>query len=107
MKIKTLFTIIEKSWDFNSIAYPIKNREMTYNGENNFAINHILLHINKISGDIATEVEHSDHQVTFHTKPLAKIPALLIINAIKLAQIIGISAEQIEQQILDWEKKHS
>lgn len=66
-----------------------------------FAQRHLLLHLNKNIGAIAGVVEPGDHGES-QGNVSAPVIGKLIVNALRLADVSGVTMEELQASILNW-----
>lgn len=113
VSFSAVYDLVNENWEFRpenysqSIGDDIDDRV-------NFGTRHVLLHLSKIAGEIvkvngelAGVVEDTEHSGNFLGTKLRQTPKQLIINAFKLADTLGISAEELIRQLMEWAAKQS
>lgn len=100
-KLQDIMNLIDSQYVFNEENYPaLKNiggNEITM-----FAIQHSLLHMQKDLGKIATACEAYDHTRILNHKTLTEIESATVntlINTLKLASLLGFSAEGLLEEV--------
>lgn len=64
-----------------------------------FGVSHSSKHIGKTAGKIATEVEAYDHGVSMNEESLRIATAQMLINTLKLAEVLGMSPRDLVMAI--------
>lgn len=66
-----------------------------------FAIRHSALHFAKVAGRIAAHAEASDHGAELDPSELEVDIAKSLINTLRLAELVGMNAERLDQLVRD------
>lgn len=106
-----VYDLVNESWPITQEAYHQVIGE-NLDDDINFRTRHILLHLSKIAadivkvnGEIARVVEDTEHTGNFLGNKLRQTPKQLIINAMKLAETLGVTPEEIIRGLMDWAVK--
>ncbi len=104
--LKDLSKIVNSTWSLAKKHYdqPIGN---TQEQRTNFGVRHVNLHLNKITGQLASVIEECEHSGEFDRAVLVETPRQLIINALKLAKILNVPTDYIVSEIEVWREKYS
>jgi hypothetical protein len=95
--IEILMKCIGEHYVFTNDHYPNALLE-TPEQQRHFATAHTLMHMNKALGKIATEVESADHGGQLDVNILHEATLKMLINTLKLAEELGLSAEDIARR---------
>lgn len=96
--LDTLIAFIAKHFPFDENAYP----ELAGKGPEQvkiFALNHLALHFSKTAGKIATVSERVGHGAAVDVDALRQNTTKAFINALRLAELVGLSGEQLIQSV--------
>lgn len=94
--------LVEKFWRFDEVSYP-GYETLPASGKKRYERDHVLKHLAKQCGVLASYAEATDHSNAVnldHERTMSDVAAKLIINALRLAQIEGVRADQIQERIL-------
>lgn len=97
--LASLMQYIDSKYKFNEENYPGfghlagKNRRLV------FIVRHSQLHMCKSVGKIATEAEAADHGRTISTENLRIATTKMLVNVLKLAEELGMSAEELAAKV--------
>ena len=94
----SLMIFIGDRYTFTGEQYP-ELRESTENHKRAFGVRHSLLHMNKVTGVIATEVERAEHGGEMDSEKLKVAVAKMLINTIKLAEELGMSPAELATRV--------
>ncbi len=105
MNLDDLQKLSVDSWNFQQSSYdqPIGETE---DQQINFAVRHILEHLVKSSGRLATVVESAEHSGNFNPEHIMGDPWKIILAGLRLGEVLGISGAEIEEQLKTWAKKY-
>lgn len=102
--LQQVMTHIAQMWRCDPDRYPAL-REMTPDQRLNFLVKHSLMHISKSTGVLGAECENFDHhggfpdytgKVRSPNAPVLQTAAVkLFVNSLKLAEEVGLSAEDL------------
>ena len=105
MDLKRLTEIVVRSWSFNEDTYP-DLAGATPSERTLFAMRHILLHVQKDVGKLASVCEAADHrnkEINVYEVPL--IVRNFLMNTLRLAEVAKVTPEELGQLVLKWEKE--
>mgnify|MGYP001558950578 CR=1 FL=1 len=102
-RINMLIQFVAKHHVFDENKYP-ELKDATPDEIVRFAIKHSALHFSKAAGKVATVSESVDHGGDIDAEELKKNISKTIVNALRLAEVIGMTGEDIIQRI---EKQYS
>lgn len=91
-------TFIGERYTFTSEFYPTLEGA-SEEEQIQFAVNHSALHIMKSVGVIAAEVEAADHGGEMDPEKLKTATTKMLVNVLKLAEVLGISGEQLADNV--------
>lgn len=92
MDFKELLEVVKKSWPFDEKTYPeLKNLDEKQRA--NFAVKHVLLHVQKSAGHIAKACEAADHGEELSLPTLDVHACKLVVNSVRLLGLLDVSAE--------------
>ena len=94
----SLMNFIGDRYTFTDAHYP-ELLESTETHKRAFAIRHSLLHMNKVTGVIATEVEGAEHGGEMDREKLKVAVTKMLINTIKLAEELGMSPAELVARV--------
>ncbi len=107
MTLESLYQRVWDGWVFDR-AYALLPK--TGREQERFAVRHVAMHIGKQSGKILALVEPMDHSGREpdedDTKEMARQLSYMIINVLKLASLLGISATDLLANVSVWEDEH-
>jgi len=111
MNLKELFEKVGDAWRFDTKNYPRLHLSI---GGRVDSTAHVLLHISKTAGKLATifeqlahmeQAQGSDATILDHpvTKPhIARQTAYMVVNVVKLAALAGVTPEEVAAEIQLW-----
>lgn len=99
----TLIEFVTKHNIFNEKKYP-ELAGATQEEIFRFAVKHSALHFSKVAGKVAAVSESVDHGGVTDVEELKKSISKTVVNALRLAEVIGMTGEEIIQRI---EKQYS
>jgi hypothetical protein len=94
--------LVAKFWKFDEASYP-GYESLSDMGKRRYERDHVLKHLAKQCGALASYAEATDHSTALnldHERTMTDVVAKLIVNALRLAQIEEVRAEQIQERIL-------
>jgi hypothetical protein len=98
-----LFDIVSQNWTWDNNQYPqLPEDPSIFDRRKNFQIRHILLHSMKHLGVVASaaeEFEHKDFYTNEELELIGKSAVKLMINNIKLLEIMGLDEVETKKQI--------
>lgn len=102
MDITDLIDMIVKCWPFDAANYP-RLAHISGSQHREFAIRHILMHQMKSCGKLAGICEPMEHGlVTIDEAELRLITRKFLVNTLRLAAVVGITRDQLEEDISHW-----
>lgn len=103
-QLEELMEYISVQWKFTPKNYPILEKLSKIERED-FALGHIVKHMQKSLGKIASYSEAIDHNDEPSAGDFPKGATVkMIVNALRLATILGISADDIIETIREFSK---
>lgn len=105
IKLDDLLQHIGDAYPTDAEHYP-RTAGMSRDQNLAFAVNHSVLHMSKSLGRIAAEVERFDHSGRLDTVSVGENVTKMLINVIKLADELGMRADEIAHNIEDELKKN-
>ena len=96
--LASLMQYIGERYTFTEEHYPGFNK-FSEKEQKVFAVRHSHLHMSKSAGKIAAEAETADHGGTMNEEKLCVATAKMLVNALKLAQELGMSAEDLAAKV--------
>ena len=98
LMIGEMMEALERVWPLDADNYR-RLDEVSVSSRTDFLRDHILKHLSKVMGDLADRCEKRDHLPTIPwgelTPHAAPIVTKLIMNALQLARIEGMTAEEV------------
>src|SRR3989338_1574979 len=93
--------LVGKTWEFDAKTYP---ELATLSGEerDRFVLNHVLLHLLKSMGKIATALEAAEHGKPFDQKMVQEVAWKLLVNALQVANISNMTPQQVAEDLAKW-----
>jgi hypothetical protein len=98
--LDALMAHIGDTWVCDAARYP-ELQGMNEEAHRNFVVKHSLMHILKTTGKIASCCEDFDHTHTAGPEEgllLQELAIKLVVNALKLAEEVGLSADDLLQR---------
>jgi len=98
--LKKLMDLLATVWKCDPARYP-ELKGMSAAERQNFLLKHSILHITKTNGKLAALCEDYDHNKQSSPEADAKMKTAAVkmfINALKLAEEAGVSAEELLEQ---------
>src|SRR4051812_38441753 len=95
LRISGLMAEIAQKYPFSSEKYKRLKPDARPDEILEFGVRHSLLHMTKSLGVIATVLEKTDHSGVLRDSPLREVTVKSVINALNLANVLGISAEEL------------
>ena len=104
-EIDNLMQLVLDSWSFDQehYAHSVGNTESEKLA---FAAGHVNDHINESTGRISRIIGEAQHTGVFDSEPLRQDPRRIVVNGLRLAAVLGISAEELVADIHAWAKKY-
>lgn len=99
LALESLIKEIGKVYSFTPDKYPRLSKFTTDTELNQFCIDHILKHLQKNVGAIATQSEKFDHSGKLRAEELDSAAIKLLINALSLLGVLRISSTEILARI--------
>lgn len=96
-ELQDLMQEIAEGWKFDEESY-VGFDNMSESQQKNFIRKHVLLHLMKSQGKIATILEKADHDGGFEELDDTFL-AKLLMNVLRLAEIEGLSADNLASKI--------
>ncbi|MHB8651858.1 MAG: hypothetical protein ACYC8S_01850 [Minisyncoccota bacterium] len=96
-----LMSYIGARYTFTPEHYP-PLEGVTRDQKKAFAVSHSVYHICKSVGKLAAECERHDHGGAINDAPLKEGTVKMFINAVKLAEELGISAQELADSIPEY-----
>ncbi len=96
--LRSLMSFIGERYIFTEKHYPSFNR-LSAAGKVFFTVRHSQLHMSKSIGKIAAELEAADHGAVMSVDNLQVATAKMLVNVLKLAEELGMSAEELAAKI--------
>ena len=99
--LQILMNAIEGFWSFDGSKYPALSSDSSADAVQLFARGHILSHLVKVAGNIATLVEQADHGCSLPVDNLGSrvLCARFLVDALRLACLEGVTAEDLVKYI--------
>lgn len=97
--LRVLMEEIGKVYAFTPQKYPVLSNVGSNFEETMFAVNHSLKHMTKSSGSIAAQCEAQDHGGRVDLGAIATAAIKQVINSLNLANVLGITPEQLVRTI--------
>ncbi len=98
-RLHDVMILIKTNYPFNAERYQAFPKGGNATKEMAFAADHTLKHVVKSAGALAAELEKFDHSGRFDPEPLRTIAVKQTINALNLANALGITAEELGESI--------
>lgn len=103
MNLAEMMDTVRRGWRFLRERYP--ELPETAEEQQVFAVRHILYHILKPTTGMFRQLERYDHSPTLNN--LDKNEARIIVfklfrNVLRLASVLEITADELEQSVQDW-----
>ena len=98
LNVDALMRLVLRSLPVNPVSYP-STAPMDTLQIQQFCVRHSALHFSKTAGQLAAIAEAADHGAELKTDSLKKIAVNSVVNALKLADEIGLSAQEIADHI--------
>lgn len=105
---EAIYNLVNENWDISQENYITPIPE-DIDLKTSFAAKHIHMHLSEIISDlvianaeIAKTAEGADHYGVFEGNRLRQSPKRMIVNALKLADTLGISPEELTRQLMKW-----
>ncbi len=95
-----LIVVVGARYPFDEAHYPGFD-SLTPEKQQLFALNHLLKHLVKATGTIATQLENTDHGGEHDIEIVRQTTAKLLVNALNLARVLEIDAEELATRIYD------
>ena len=92
--INKLIGYVGKQFVFDDVAYP-ELKGMSEEQKLKFALRHSALHFAKTAGKISEVGERFDHGKEINIEDIKKNIPKALINTLKLAEIVGMTEEEI------------
>jgi hypothetical protein len=92
--LKSLFELVTMRYVYNVQNYPRLKGKSSLEIKD-FGIKHSLLHIVKGTGRISQVLEDTDHGAILDTEALKAQAAKLLVNTLKLAETLGMTADEL------------
>ncbi len=90
-----------KRFPFDAEHYPEIPKDG--DGANHYAQRHLHIHLSKNLGEVAAAIEPKDHGAEGgHVSP--QLIRKLLVNVIRLADVSGVSMQEIEASLDNWTK---
>ncbi len=96
-----LIDLIAQRYPFTSGHYPFLAALLGEQAAQVFGINHNLQHMMKDLGALAAECENFDHSGTMNYDNLRKSTAKMLINSLRLAELVGFDGPSLATAVLD------
>lgn len=100
MKLQELIDEVAKNWSFDEAKNYPGMEKLTEDEKKAFAIRHILFHQMKSIGAFAELIEQCEHGKDLDYKKLHMTIYKSLKNSLRLAKIVGISAEDIAKHLV-------
>jgi len=102
MELKEIIQLVKDNWPFDEKNYP-RISELLGGADLKFFSIQIVLHdIQKATRLLVTTYEPADHGVPLDENALRDDVRSLLISILRLASIIGVSAEDLEESLMRW-----
>lgn len=92
--IQSTIDIIAKQYCFDEQSYPVLNGA-DESSIHKFALRHLLLHMQKSAGKIATALEAEDHGAEIDTALLKEGLAKMHLNTLRMAELLHMSGVEL------------
>jgi hypothetical protein len=100
--LSELLTLVKTNWPFDATNYP-QLEGATADQILQFAARHVQMHAAQTVGSLAAECEDADHSGEAPSKPVLVMTARqLMVHAICLANLVGLSPEELEKELIGW-----
>lgn len=96
--LASLMAVIGQGFPFTQEHYPQADLS-TPQSTLAFAVSHSSKHMAKSCGKIAAESEEYDHSGTMDEEALKVATTKMIVNALNLARMLGMSPEEIAERV--------
>lgn len=97
-EIDALISLIAKHFPFHAEVYP-ELRDKDEKQHLVFALRHSALHFSKTAGKIATVSEDVDHGEGIDREEIRKQVPKALINTLRLAELVGLSGDDLIRMI--------
>ena len=100
--LEAILQLVQQYWRFDEVSHPGYG-VLTEQGKKRYERDHVLKHLVKQCGALATYAEATDHNNApnlNHERTMIDVVAKLIVSALRLAQIEDVRGEQIQERIL-------
>ncbi|MBI4095203.1 MAG: hypothetical protein HY435_03360 [Candidatus Liptonbacteria bacterium] len=107
MNLSELMSLVRDNWLFDEANYP-QIRECSDSEQQLFALRHVLMHLAKALGKLSEIVEPLDHKSVPEPPNKATFEPIVrnfLINTLKLADIAGISPEELAESVIKWARE--
>ena len=101
--IQSTIDIIAKQYFFDEQAYPLL-RGADQSSIYTFALRHLLLHMQKSLGKIATALEAEDHGQDMNVQLLTEGLAKMHLNTLRMAELLSVKGETLNQMAINYTK---
>lgn len=96
-----LLELVAAAWPFDETNYP-PLEGATDEQRLRFALTHVMTHQQKALGALATVVDRADHGQPLDLQAVEPVVWKMLVNALRLAGIVGLSAERLTELIGEW-----
>lgn len=104
--MEELLKLVEANWRFDGNNYRRLAADMSEEEVSHFAVNHILKESGVVHGLLSSVCEESDHSgKQLNHEQLIIITRKMLVNTLRLAGVLGLSADDLQQEVLTWAKK--
>jgi hypothetical protein len=102
MDLKQISTFAREAWTFEEKEYPLLARLTLQADRQAFIMRHVLSHIIKTVGQMASTFESLDHGKDLNRDQLCAALRQLILEAVQCADVVGITPTELEHEIRRW-----
>ena len=102
MDLAHVMELVCAKWQFNAETYPELQGVTEEEAIRKFAIRHVALHQMKSLCKAAAFSEVSDHGGELDSKELEELAVKMLVNTLRLADLIGLTPESFDTLIEDW-----
>lgn len=98
MSLQPMIDLIARTYPFDGTVYP-SLAQASPSDIRAFAVRHSVLHMSKSLGKIAAFAEEEDHGGVGDVALLREATVKMLINTLRLAEVLGMTAEDIEREV--------
>lgn len=104
MNFQDIQTVAQKTWPFDESSYPAL-AHLSIEDRQTFALKHVLTHLTKAVGRVASAVEPLDHGERLNKETIRIALRKVIVDAVQGAGIAGITSKELEEEIARWQNE--